>query len=300
MSYIINKIGILKDAFMGNLMKVKVLYDIRIRKNITLSPVKDDSTIVSLTSYGKRVNGSALYTIYSLLKQNIRPDRVVLWLNEDEYNDDNITSDIRFLFDYGLDVRYAKDIRSYTKIIHSLKMFPDKHIITADDDIYYTKNFVEEFVNAHRLHPKAIITGFAKDPILDTNNNLKTYSDWPEYHHVPASFEYDKMKILPLGWAGVFYPSHVFDEEVTNEAVFTTLCPKADDIWLYIMGIRSGAEKRFLSASRISYYQTDLLRQYLTRDRLTATNRLKLKNDTQLKALLAHYKIPIKDITIDI
>lgn len=294
MSYISNKIGILKDVFMGNLMKVKVLYDIRIRKNITLSPIKDDSTIVSLTSYGKRVKGSALYTIYSLLKQNVRPERVVLWLNEEEFNNDNITSDLRFLFDYGLDVRYAKDIRSYTKIIHSLKLFPDKHIITADDDIYYTKNFVEEFVEAHRHHPKAIITGFAKDPTLDTNNQLKTYSDWPEYHHVPASFEYDKKRLVPLGWAGVFYPSHVFDEEVTNEAVFTTLCPKADDIWLYIMGLRSNAEKRILPDSRIAYYHTDLLRQYFTRDRLTATNRFGGENDVQLKALLEHYELSIK------
>ena len=294
MSYISNKIGILKDVFMGNLMKVKVLYDIRIRKNITLSPIKDDSTIVSLTSYGKRVKGSALYTIYSLLKQNVRPERVVLWLNEEEFNNDNITSDLRFLFDYGLDVRYAKDIRSYTKIIHSLKLFPDKHIITADDDIYYTKNFVEEFVEAHRHHPKAIITGFAKDPTVDTNNQLKTYSDWPEYHHVPASFEYDKKRLVPLGWAGVFYPSHVFDEEVTNEAVFTTLCPKADDIWLYIMGLRSNAEKRILPDSRIAYYHTDLLRQYFTRDRLTATNRFGGENDVQLKALLEHYELSIK------
>ncbi len=294
MSYISNKIGILKDVFMGNLMKVKVLYDIRIRKNIALSPIKDDSTIVSLTSYGKRVKGSALYTIYSLLKQNVRPERVVLWLNEEEFNNDNITSDLRFLFDYGLDVRYAKDIRSYTKIIHSLKLFPDKHIITADDDIYYTKNFVEEFVEAHRHHPKAIITGFAKDPTLDTNNQLKTYSDWPEYHHVPASFEYDKKRLVPLGWAGVFYPSHVFDEEVTNEAVFTTLCPKADDIWLYIMGLRNNVEKRILPDSRIAYYHTDLLRQYFTRDRLTATNRFGGENDVQLKALLEHYELSIK------
>jgi hypothetical protein len=279
---------------MGNLMKVKVLYDIRLRRSITLSPTKDDSTIVSLTSYGKRVKGSALYTIYSLLKQNVRPERVVLWLNKDEFNEDNIPCDLRFLIDYGLDVRFAKDIRSYTKIIHSLKLFPDKHIITADDDIYYTKSFVEEFVTAHRNHPKAIITGFAKIPVLDANNELKTYSDWPEYHHVPASFRYDTSKLFPLGWAGVFYPSHVFDEEVTNEAVFTTLCPKADDIWLYIMGLRSNAEKRILPDSRIAYYNTDLLRQYFTRDRLTATNRFGGENDVQLKALLEHYELSIK------
>jgi hypothetical protein len=102
------------------------------------------------------------------------------------------------------------------------------------------------------------------------------------------------MKILPLGWAGVFYPSHVFDEEVTNEAVFTTLCPKADDIWLYIMGLRSNAEKRILPDSHIAYYHTDLLRQYFTKDRLTATNRFGGENDVQLKALLEHYELSIK------
>ena len=294
MSYISNKIGILKDAFMGNLMKIEVLYGIRMRKHITRSPIQDDSVVVSLTSYGKRVKGSAIFTIYSLLKQKVRPERVVLWLNEDEYNDENLPDDLRFLCDYGLDVRYVKDIRSYTKIIHSLEEFPDKHIITADDDVYYTKNFVEEFVEAHREHPHAIITGFAKVPVLDDHHQLAPYHEWPEYHHVPATFEYDKTKLFPLGWAGVLYPSHVFDDEVTNEAVFSSLCPKADDIWLYVMGLRSHAEKRILPHSHINYYHTDLLRQYFTKDRLTATNRFGGENDVQLKALLEHYELTIE------
>ena len=72
-----------------------------------------------------------------------------------------------------------------------------------------------------------------------------------------------------------------------------SLCPKADDIWLYIMGLRCHAEKRMLTDSRIAYYHTDLLRQYLTRDRLTATNRFGGENDTQLQALLAHYDLSI-------
>jgi hypothetical protein len=93
---------------------------------------------------------------------------------------------------------------------------------------------------------------------------------------------------------GVLYPSHVLDDEVKNEAVFTNLCPKADDIWLYVMGLQSQAEKRILVDSRISYYHTDLLRQYLTKDRLTATNRFGGENDTQLQALIAHYDIKMK------
>jgi hypothetical protein len=97
-----------------------------------------------------------------------------------------------------------------------------------------------------------------------------------------------------MGVGGVLYPSRVFDAEVCNEDVFRTLCPKADDIWLYIMGLRCHAEKHFLTDSRIAYYQTDLLRQYLTKDRLTATNRFGGENDRQLQALLAHYDITIK------
>ena len=288
-----NKIGILKDALMGNLMKLKVVYDIRLRKAVGLSSHQENSVIVSLTSYGNRVKGSAVYTVYSLLRQRVRPERVVLWLDEKEFNSQNLPDDLRFLCDYGLEVRFGKDIGPYTKIIHSLSAFPNKHIITADDDLFYTKNFVEEFVDAHRKHPQAIITGYAKMPMTNGKHQIAPYGEWAEYHHVPASFQYNSATLFPLGWGGVLYPSHVFDDEATNEAVFMSLCPKADDIWLYIMGLRCHAEKRMLTDSRIAYYHTDLLRQYLTRDRLTATNRFGGENDTQLQALLAHYDLSI-------
>ena len=57
------------------------------------------------------------------------------------------------------------------------------------------------------------------------------------------------------------------------------------------MGLRNQAEKRILTDSRIAYYHTDLLRQYVTKDRLTATNRFRGENDTQLQAIMEHYKI---------
>ena len=198
MSYLSNKIGIIKDIFMGNLMKLKVIYDICLHKAIDVSPQRDSTIVVSLTSYGKRVKGSVIYTIYSLLKQTVQPERIVLWLNEKEYSDNNLPAKLRFLCRYGLEVRYCRDIRSYTKIIHALSAFPDRHIITVDDDI-----------------------------------------------------------------------------------------------WLYIMGLRCQAEKRMLTESQISYYHTDLLRQYFTKDRLTAKNRLEGENDIQLQALLSHYNISL-------
>lgn len=293
MSYLSNKIGVIKDAFMGNLMKLRVAYDICLRKAIDVSPQRDTTIIVSLTSYGKRVKGSVVYAIYSLLKQTVRPERIVLWLDEKEYSDNNLPAKLRFLCRYGLEVRYCRDIRSYTKIIHALSAFPDKHIITVDDDIYYTKGFINELVKAHQQHPQAIIAGIAKMPIFKHDKHPAPYITWPEYHHVSADFKYDKTQLFPLGIGGVLYPSHIFDDEVTNERIFMSLCPKADDIWLYIMGLRCQAEKVILSESHTSYYHTDLLRQYFTRDRLTAKNRLEGENDIQLQALLSHYNISL-------
>ena len=295
MSYLSNKIGIVKDVLMGNLMKLKVMYDIRIRRAMKCPTKEEKDVIISLTSYGKRVKGSAIYALYSLLSQTVRAERIVLWLDEDTYNSKNLPKDLKFLCNYGLEVRYAKDIGAYTKLMHALKTFPDKHIITADDDIYYTKTFVEELTEAHQQQPKAIITAYAKMPTTDQNHRLRPYIEWPEYHHVNADFEYDKTKLFPLGWAGVLYPAHTFDHEAENEAVFLTLCSKADDIWLYVMGLRCQVEKRLLKESHISYYHTDLLRQLVTKDRLTATNRLGGENDKQLEAVLEHYGIKIKE-----
>jgi hypothetical protein len=153
---------------------------------------------------------------------------------------------------------------------------------------------VKELSEAHKQHPKAIISGIAKMPIFK-GDHLTPYITWPEYHHVPAKFEYDSAMLLPLGIGGVLYPSNLFDEEVLNEDVFMSLCPKADDIWLYIMGVRCKAEKYLLTESQIEYYHTDLLRQYYTKDRLTVKNRLKGENDTQLQALLSHYNITLKN-----
>ena len=163
----------------------------------------------------------------------------------------------------------------------------------ADHLVYYDHDDTAQLLKL--LHPQAIITGYAKVPLADGDCQLAPYGTWPEYHHVKASFQYDSFKLFPLGWGGVLYPSHVLDDEVKNEAVFTALCPKADDIWLYVMGLRCQAEKRMLTNSHIAYYHTDLLRQYLTRDRLTATNRFGGENDTQLQALLAHYDIRVKN-----
>ena len=74
---------------------------------------EDKRIIVSLTSYGRRVESVVYYTLVSLLKQRLMPDKIVLWLDNDNWCDNNLPPKISKLKQYGVDILYCKDIRSY-------------------------------------------------------------------------------------------------------------------------------------------------------------------------------------------
>ena len=75
--------------------------------------------IVSLTSYPRRFP-ILKFTIRSLLNQTVRPDRVILWLAEDDVT--YLPSAVRRLA--GLEVRTCPDLRSFKKLIPALEQFP--------------------------------------------------------------------------------------------------------------------------------------------------------------------------------
>lgn len=294
-SNLVKKCSILKDAIIGNLMKTRVWFDINIRKGISLSDRQDSSLIVSLTSYGYRAHHCVVYTIYSLLKQRVRPAKVVLWLDDKEFENKLLPKDLVFLQKYGLDIRFTEDLRSYTKLIPALQFFNDKNIITVDDDIYYTSDLTEILLETHEKNPKSIITNYAITPKLMNDNTFAPYIEWPELHYVNKSQEYDKRMLFPQGYGGVFYPAGVFDDEVMNKDVFMKLCPLADDVWFFVMGLRCNVEKVIPIESKTAYYLTDLFRQISKKDRLYDANVGEDKNDIQLRALIQHYNLQFGD-----
>lgn len=287
---IVKQCRIAKEAFIGNLMKIRVWFDIHVRKSIRISDRQDNSFIISLTSYGQRVHSSVVYTIHSLIKQRLRPERIVLWLSRDEFSIDTVPASLLFMIRYGLDIRFCEDIKSYKKLIPSIETFRDKTIITVDDDIYYSPLLTLELINEHRQHPDSIIAECA----LITENDeesFKPYKQWKRYHRVSEDFIYDPLKVCPIGFGGVLYPAMVFSEEVLNREVFTSLCPQADDIWFFYQAYMAGIKRLFVVDSKVDYYPVDLFRQKRRGDRLCATNAGEARNDCQLKALVAHYSV---------
>lgn len=103
-------------------------------KGVTNDKYGNTEIIVSLTTYGRRLYRVHL-TIESLMQQSMKANRIVLWLS-DEFKD-TLPQTLLKQTKRGLDIRYCKDIRSYTKLVPSLREFPEATIITVDDDIIY-------------------------------------------------------------------------------------------------------------------------------------------------------------------
>lgn len=186
---------------------------------------KNPRTIVSLTTYGHRIAQMAPIAIASIFNQTSLPDKVILWLG----NDEKPSEPLKRLAKLGLDIRYTDDTKSYKKLIPTIKEYPESCVVTADDDVIYPKDWFERMITLHQKQPKAIIFNRGRK-ILVKNGNIQSYSDWPLVDNTKFG-----RNAMPTGIGGVLYPPHSLSDSVFNEKLFTRLAPHADDLWFWAM-----------------------------------------------------------------
>ena len=176
---LIYRAWLLLYALLGELYKLLVNFGILRPHKLSITNENHPKIIVSLTSYGRRVN-TVYYTIISLLRQTLSPDMVILWLDDENWSDDKLPKSLKKLCGYGLTVKYCKDIKSYKKLIPALQQYPDALIVTCDDDIYYRRNMVERLVVAYEENPTNIYAHRAHLITFDSKGKLNSYNNWPE------------------------------------------------------------------------------------------------------------------------
>lgn len=233
--------------------------------------------VVSLTSYPARF-ANLHRTLECLLVQSVRPDAVVLWIAPDDMA--QLPWRVRRLQNRGLTILPARDIRSYKKIIPALERFPDAAIVTADDDLHFAPDWLEQLVAAWRENPYALPCHRAHRIRLSAGGSPRTYREWQlEIDAGPAG-----PTVFPTSGAGVLYPPGSLHPDTLREELFTTLCPMADDIWLYAMARRNGRSFRKVGDRR------PLVTWDLEQDSALSHHNLECGgNDRQFRAVLAHY-----------
>ena len=241
---------------------------------------RERNLTVSLTTYAHRIHNVHL-TVESLLRQTVRPNRIILWLSEDEFCDETIPEILKRQKSRGLQIRYCEDLRSYKKLIPTLTLFPDDIIITTDDDMVYPHDQIERLYRAHMKEPEVVHCNRAHFMRVSNSQGLQPYQTW-EYE---CSRSESSMLVFPTGCTGVIYTREQFDDEVSNTAAFTELCPHADDIWFKLMTALRGTKCRIIPDARpLGHYLKipDIHHQGLININRTA-------NDQQLEKVLARY-----------
>ena len=230
------------------------------------------------------------YTIASLLRQTIQPSKIVLWLAEDEWNENSIPQKLRKLQEKGVEICYCKDLRSYKKLIPSLEKYPFSTIITVDDDMIYSSDTIETLIAAHERMPNEIICTVARKPIIE-KGLPKKYNEWEDSLISPFDDNSQGVNLFPVGVGGVLYPVGSLHDDVVKEYLFMKYCPLADDIWFWFCGWRKHTVKRFVK-KRGNDYSFDSLYQYFHKgSALTHANSQEDQNDVQLKELFRCYNI---------
>ena len=286
----VQRLNILWRALVGHLYIL--LFKLRVIP--TLPPYSYNpempELIVSLTSYGRRIRHTVYYSILSIFFQSHLPNRIVLWIDQDEITEEDLPEKLKKLRKHGLEIRYCPNLRSYKKLVPTLSLYPNSVIVTIDDDVVYSSHLLERLCHAYKLDPSRIYCTEGYFFELSSDGKPKKYNDWV----IVNKKNLDGSKsIFPVGVGGVLYPPHSLSSEVAEVDRFTELCPDADDLWFWYMAKLNGTNHSFVPLSP-NYYSFDVLYQKFHRgSALNHTNKKESRNDIQLARLIECYGLPV-------
>jgi hypothetical protein len=205
-------------------------------QELTIQNKKTLPVIVTLTTIPSRINKVDI-TIRSILCQEHRPEKVILWLNHELKG--KLPRHLTELESEIFEINFRGLTSSHRKLIFALQEYPENCLITCDDDLIYHPHWLKKLYTAHLENPEDIIANSCR-MITYKDGQLMPYKAW----EVVKNKNFTNPKLVPIGFAGVLYPSGSLYHEVTNSELFMKLAPKADDLWFKAMATLQGTSIR--------------------------------------------------------
>lgn len=200
----------------------------------------------SVTTTAGRL-GTVGLAMESILLQTVRPALIVLYLS-DRIDPAALPASVTRLACHGVEVRFVEDVGPHTKLVHALRDFPDRSILTFDDDFYYPPYTVEGMLSVAAEAPGAIVGNWVRRLRFAPDGRVlrarwgqlvtpKTMASEIEPPARPLMIGHD---LFAYGTGGVLYPPGCFDKRVFDVAAFKRLCPTEDDVWFKAMSLLKG------------------------------------------------------------
>lgn len=250
---------------------------------------RDPELIVSLTTIPERI-GTVALCLDSLLRQSLKPDRLILWLSESHESgrpvikQATLPANLLRLVPRGLEIRWCKDIRSYRKIVPTLLAHPNALIVTADDDVFYPRHWLRMLYEAYQREPQYVHCHRAHLITYDAAGVTLPYRQWD---FLSPGYVEPSVDLFPTGVGGVLYAPGHLHQEVMNENAFLELCPKADDVWLKAMSLLSN-----VSCKKVNPITLPLIEIRIPENRTLSSENLDMDgNEPQIKAVALKYGV---------
>lgn len=242
---------------------------------------RDKEIIVSLTTIPSRIDAVCI-VIGTMLRQTVKPDKIQLYLGQDEFKDIKLPLWLKLQMRCGVEVIYCKDLKPHTKYFYAMKNNKGSIVITVDDDILYHNDTIEILYKSYLKHPEAVsalrthLITFNGEGILNPYNVWR--QRWSRLIDVPT------IKLFATGVGGVLYPPDTMNEDLLKEDIFMKLCPIGDDLWLKVMQLLNDIPCVLAAKQRTLRY-IDGTQEIA----LHKTNVGQGKNDEQLNNLFEFY-----------
>ena len=199
--------------------------------------------IVSFTSYPDRISfvPGVLESLYS---QSLKPDRIVLWLAEEQFpghEDDLPGKLVEDVIAGKIDLRWCDNLGSHKKYFYAMQEFPDDIIIIVDDDVHYHPDTIKTLYFKHLVYPGCVVGLYCKLLFFDDTNTIRPYKEWP----VGICLNSPSMQLVPTGGNGVLYPPYSVDPCIFDKQAILSHCNYkgvicGDDLWLKAHAILLG------------------------------------------------------------
>ena len=204
----------------------------------TLHENGNPDIVVSLTTFPFRMSSLHL-VIKSLLKQEMLPGKIFVCLSKEEFPGgfDDLSGELKALAPFGVEFDFMPgNIRSYKKFFTAFQQFPDKIVITVDDDFLYPKNTISRLMRLHRMFPSSVCANRVW-VVTMKDGKFAPSKKWKRL--VPEQDAESKI-YMGIGFGGILYPPHVYDDTIFDVDAFQRLTPHNDDLWLKAVQLKNG------------------------------------------------------------
>jgi hypothetical protein len=189
--------------------------------------------VVSFTSYPARIQGIAT-VLESIYSQTLPPDKIVLWLAEEQFPEKEKGLPIELVqlcLSDMLEIRFCEsDLKPHKKYYYAMTEYSEDLIITIDDDLLYESDTIESLFWSYLRYPDCVSTVRTHLITAKEDGTFFPYDMW--LMETSSCVLKPSFQLMATGGAGTLYPPHLFQPDLWNKNAIEKTCLFADDLWM--------------------------------------------------------------------